>query len=60
MSFRQARSVYDHMTQLQKALRQQGIANEHAIRCEQRAHEAEKHVYEERLQQRNKCATLFS
>eukprot|EP00965_Chrysotila_dentata_P255673 6212305-Pleurochrysis_carterae.AAC.2 len=56
MSIRQSRSVYTHMAQLQQALRQEKLANERAIRYEQRAHEAEKQVYEDSLQLRNRRA----
>eukprot|EP00965_Chrysotila_dentata_P259565 6213601-Pleurochrysis_carterae.AAC.3 len=56
LSTRLGRSLFEHMAQLERAHRQEVLATEHAIRCEHRAHEAERQNAEERLQQRNKCA----
>eukprot|EP00965_Chrysotila_dentata_P106820 3529283-Pleurochrysis_carterae.AAC.1 len=60
MSTRHGQSAYEHLVQLQRAHRQEVHAKEHAIRCEQRALEAERQTAEERLQQRNKCAASCS
>jgi len=54
LSTRLGRSLFEHMAQLERAHRQEVLATEHAIRCEHRAHEAERQNAEERLQQRNK------